>query len=96
MILNMISTASMVGVGKAYMNLMVDVKQTNEKLRARAEKIVVEATGTDTATARKKINEADGSCKTAITMILADCDAKEAEARLQKANGHVRMAIKQG
>ncbi|NLH63666.1 MAG: N-acetylmuramic acid 6-phosphate etherase [Erysipelotrichaceae bacterium] len=96
MILNMISTASMVGVGKAYMNLMVDVKQTNEKLRARAEKIVVEATGTDTATARKKIDEAGGSCKTAITMILADCDAEEAEARLQKANGHVRMAIKQG
>lgn len=95
MILNMISTAAMVGVGKAYENLMVDVMQTNEKLRARVEKIVVEATGVDSITAREKIADAGGDCKMAITMILADCTAKEASERLKAANGHVRIAIKQ-
>lgn len=93
LILNMISTASMVGVGKAYQNLMVDVMQTNEKLHRRAEKIVMEATGVDRETAREKISAAGGSVKTAITMILAGCGAQEAADRLEKARGHVREAI---
>lgn len=94
LILNMISTATMVGVGKAYQNLMVDVMQTNEKLHVRAEKIVMEATGVERETAREKITEADGSVKVAITMILADCNVTEAKERLEKANGHVREAIR--
>ncbi len=94
MILNMISTATMVGIGKVYQNLMVDVVQTNEKLCLRAEKIVIEATGTDLATAKAKISEADGSVKTAITMILADCSVEEARIRLDRTGGHVREAIK--
>lgn len=93
LILNMISTASMVGTGKAYQNLMVDVMQTNEKLRVRAEKIVMEATGVDSETAAAAIAKAGGSTKTAITMILADCDVEEAEKRLEKAGGRVREAI---
>ena len=93
LILNMISTATMVGVGKAYQNLMVDVMQTNEKLHVRAEKIVMEATGVDRDTAKATIAAAGGSVKTAITMILANCDAEEAKARLDKARGHVREAI---
>ena len=93
LILNMISTAAMVGVGKAYQNLMVDVMQTNEKLHRRAEKIVMEATGVDRETARERITAAGGSVKTAITMILANCGAEEAAARLKKARGHVREAI---
>ena len=93
LILNMISTASMVGTGKAYQNLMVDVMQTNEKLRVRAEKIVMEATGVDSETAAAAIAKASGSTKTAITMILADCDVEEAEKRLEKAGGRVREAI---
>lgn len=93
LILNMISTASMVGTGKAYQNLMVDVMQTNEKLRVRAEKIVMEATGVDSETAAAAIAKAGGSTKTAITMILADCDVEEAEKRLEKADGRVREAI---
>lgn len=93
LVLNMISTASMVGVGKAYQNLMVDVMQTNEKLHRRAEKIVMEATGVDQAAAREKITAAGGSVKAAITMILANCGAEEAAARLEKAKGHVREAI---
>ena len=93
-ILNMISTATMVGGGNAYQNLMVDVMQTNEKLRRRAEKIVTEATGVSQEEARKNIDLAGGSAKTAITMILAGCGAEEARARLEKARGHVREAIR--
>lgn len=93
LILNMISTATMVGCGKVYENLMVDVMQTNEKLVVRAQNIVMEATGCDRETAAEKIALADGNAKTAITMILADCDVKEARLRLEKAKGHVRQAI---
>lgn len=93
MVLNMISTASMVGIGKVYQNLMVDVLQTNEKLHVRAENIVIEATGVARETARAAIDAADGSVKTAITMILADCGAPAARARLEQAGGHVRKAI---
>ena len=94
LILNMISTATMVGCGKAYQNLMVDVMQTNEKLVVRAQNIVMEATGCDRETAKEKIEQAGGNAKTAITMILADCSAEEAKERLAKAKGHVREAIK--
>ena len=93
LILNMISTATMVGCGKAYQNLMVDVVQTNEKLVVRAQNIVMEATGVSRAVAKEKIAEADGSCKVAITMILAGCSVGEARERLEKARGHVRYAI---
>ncbi|MBQ7098730.1 MAG: N-acetylmuramic acid 6-phosphate etherase, partial [Oscillospiraceae bacterium] len=94
LILNMISTATMVGCGKAYQNLMVDVMQTNEKLVVRAQNIVMEATGCDRETAAEKIALAGGNAKTAITMILADCGVEEARERLAKAKGHVREAIK--
>ena len=94
LILNMISTATMVGCGKAYQNLMVDVMQTNEKLVVRAQNIVMEATGCDRETAKEKIALAEGNAKTAITMILADCGVEEARERLAKAKGHVREAIK--
>lgn len=94
LILNMISTATMVGCGKAYQNLMVDVMQTNEKLVVRAQNIVMEATGCDRETAAEKIALANGNAKTAITMILADCGVEEARERLAKAKGHVREAIK--
>lgn len=93
LILNMISTATMVGLGKAYQNLMVDVQQTNEKLHARAERIVMEATGVDRETARANITAAHGRVKTAITMILIGCSVEEADERLERAKGHVRGAI---
>ena len=94
LILNMISTATMVGCGKAYQNLMVDVMQTNEKLVVRAQNIVMEATGCDRETAAEKIALSGGSAKTAITMILADCGLEEAQERLARAKGHVREALK--
>ena len=94
LILNMISTATMVGCGKAYQNLMVDVMQTNEKLVVRAQNIVMEATGCEREVAAEKIAIAGGNAKTAITMILADCGLEEAKERLARAKGHVREAIK--
>ena len=93
LILNMISTTSMVRTGKAYQNLMVDVMQTNEKLHTRAENIVMDATGVERAEARAAIDAAGGSVKCAITMLLANCAAAEAQSRLDAANGHVRTAI---
>lgn len=94
-ILNMISTAAMVGLGKAYQNLMVDVMQTNEKLRVRAERIVMEATGVSRAEAKAAIVAAAGNAKTAVTMLLASCSAQEAQQRLARAQWRVREAIQQ-
>lgn len=96
LVLNMITTASMVRIGKAYENLMIDVVQSNEKLCTRAENIVMEATGVDREEARKRIDEAHGSCKVAVTMILADCDVQTAHRLLEEGNGHVREAIRLG
>lgn len=94
LILNMISTGSMVGSGKAYENLMVDVMQSNEKLKTRAENIVMEATGCEREKARTAIDEAKGSVKLAITSILLDTPVEEAEKALAEAKGHIRKAIK--
>lgn len=93
MILNMISTGSMVGIGKVYQNLMVDVMQTNEKLVVRAENIVIEATECDRLTAEKMLKEAEGSVKLAIAMILFDCSKTEAQEKLNRSHGHIRLAL---
>ena len=93
MVLNMISTGSMVGIGKVYQNLMVDVVQTNMKLITRAENIVMTATGCTREEARYSLEEAEGSVKLAITMILLQCGAKSAKTRLNRAGGYVRNAI---
>ena len=93
MVLNMITTASMVRIGKAYENLMVDVVQSNEKLCTRAENIAMEAAGVTREEARKAINEAGGSVKTAVTMILTGCDAQMAGELLHRTKGRVREAI---
>lgn len=93
LILNMISTAAMVGCGKVYGNLMVDVEPSNAKLVVRTQNIVMEATGCDRQTAVDTLALAGGNAKTAITMILANCSAEEAQQRLYRAKGHVRNAI---
>ena len=89
----MLSTATMVGLGKVYKNLMVDVMDTNEKLHERCRHIVMDATDCDYETADKALNECDNHCKTAIVMILLNCDANEAKAKLQLADGFVRKAV---
>ena len=93
LILNMLTTASMVRMGKAYQNLMVDVVQSNEKLVSRARKIVMEATGCDMNTAVSTLEKAGGSCKLAIVMILTDSSEEEAAKLLDKAQGHVRDTL---
>jgi len=93
LVCNMLSTASMVRTGKAYGNLMVDVRPTNAKLVDRARRIVVAATGCDDRTAAEAFAAADGHAKTAIVMILAECDRDEATSRLTAAKGFVRAAI---
>ncbi|SEO56823.1 N-acetylmuramic acid 6-phosphate etherase [Amphibacillus marinus] len=93
MVLNMLSTISMVGIGKVYKNLMVDVQRTNKKLETRAENIVMHATEVDRETAKAKLLEGEGNVKLAITMILIDCDVNVAKAKLAGTNGHIRKAI---
>lgn len=93
MILNMISTGSMVGIGKAYQNLMVDVQQSNEKLMVRARNITIEATGCTGEEAERALKAADGYVKKAILMILLGCGPLEAEEALNRADGHIRKAL---
>lgn len=94
LVLNMISTASMVGIGKCYKNLMVDVMQSNEKLHVRAQNIVMEVTGVSRDEAKDVLEKSSGSVKKAIVMIMADCSREEAEAKLEVSKGHVREALK--
>lgn len=93
LVLNMISTGSMVRAGKVYQNLMVDVQQTNEKLVTRAQNIVMAATECTRDEAVEALDQADGHVKTAVVMILAGLDARQAREALERAQGHVREAI---
>ena len=93
LILNMISTASMVRTGHCYENLMVDVKQSNEKLIQRAQRIVVEATGCSQETAKQAIEKSNKNTKAAVVMVLANVEAQQALEALRKSNGHVSPAL---
>ena len=93
LILNMISTGAMVRIGKAYRNLMVDVVQSNQKLRVRAENIVMEAADVSREQARAALDQAQGSAKLAIVMLLTHRDADAAKTLLDENGGHVRTAI---
>lgn len=93
MVLNMLTTTSMVKLGKTLSNIMVDLQQTNEKLKERSKKILMTVTGINYEQAEQYLNEAGGHVKTAIVMILADIDKNEAEKLLLSTNGFVRKAI---
>ena len=92
-VLNMISTGSMTLTGKVYQNLMVDVKQTNEKLHDRARRIVMQATNCTSEVAAKALEETGDDVKLALTSILLDVTPDEARATLDAAHGHVRGAL---
>lgn len=93
LVLNMLSTAVMVQLGKAYGNLMVDVVPTNAKLVQRAHSIIAAATGVDEDTAQVLYRQAHGRPKTAIVMVLAGVGREEAERRLTATQGLVRAAL---
>ncbi len=80
LVLNMLTTASMILMGKCYQNLMVDVQASNEKLKARAIRIVMQATDCEKALAEETLKLADQNAKLAIMMILSGLDRAQAEA----------------
>ncbi|MBQ1567775.1 MAG: N-acetylmuramic acid 6-phosphate etherase [Erysipelotrichaceae bacterium] len=92
-VLNMISTVTMIKSNKVFGNLMVDVRATNEKLVERCHRIVMEATGCDHDTAHKALQETGNSCKDAIVMVLLNVSAEEARAKLEAAEENVRVAL---
>lgn len=94
LILNMISTISMVGIGKVYNNLMVDVKPTNEKLIERSKRIIMEACEVSYETASKYFELADHEVKLAIVMILTASDKTEAAKKLEKAGGFIKKTLR--
>ncbi|MFS0784730.1 N-acetylmuramic acid 6-phosphate etherase [Bacillus sp. 1P06AnD] len=93
MVCNMISTVSMIGLGKVYGNLMVDLQLTNEKLVERAKKIVMDATGCSYEVAEEYLVKSNQQPKTAIVMILTDLTYEEAMQRLKKSDGFIKGAL---
>lgn len=96
MVLNMLTTASMVQLGKVYGNLMVNVQATNRKLRERAKHIVMQVTGASYEEADRLLGEAAGDVRVAIVMQKTGLAAKEAAERLARAGNKVRAAIEHG
>lgn len=94
LVLNMLTTASMILMGKCYQNLMVDVQASNEKLKARAIRIVMQATDCDKALAEETLKQADQNAKLAIMMILSGLDRAQAETLLDKHQGKLQLALK--
>jgi N-acetylmuramic acid 6-phosphate etherase len=95
MVLNMISTAAMIGIGKTYSNLMVDVQPTNEKLVVRAKSMIREITGCNPETASKYYELSRHQVKVAVVMMLAGLEYEEALGKLQESDGFIRRALQQ-
>jgi N-acetylmuramic acid 6-phosphate etherase len=93
LVLNTISTVSMIRLGRTFGNLMVDVRATNEKLRARAQRIVQLATGSTASEVERALAEAHGNAKVAIVSLLTGLDSESARAQLADANDNVRLAL---
>lgn len=93
LILNMISTISMIGIGKVYNNLMVDVRPTNEKLVERSKRIIMQATECDYHTAEKTFIQAEEDVKLAIVMILTNSEKDEAQEKLAQAKGFIKHTL---
>lgn len=93
LVLNMLSTITMIRLGKTYGNLMVDVRASNDKLRARSHRIVTLATGADDAAVERALTATGGEVKHAILVLLTDADAGTAARLLDEADGHLRAAL---
>ena len=94
MILNMLSTGSMIKIGKTYENFMIDLKANNEKLKDRAIRIVAQITGVQCSEALAALLKCDWEIKTAIVTIIMKLDAEEARLELRKHGGVLRKLIK--
>lgn len=95
LVLNMLTTASMILIGKCYQNLMVDVQASNKKLQARAIRIVMQATECDRVHAEQALSESNGNAKLAIMMILANLSKNDAEKLLAQHQGKLQEALKE-
>lgn len=95
LVLNMLTTATMIRLGKVYGNLMVNVQATNLKLKERVKRIVMEVTGVSYAEAERLSELAEGDAKTAILMKLTGASREEALRLLNVTNGRIREAIQQ-
>lgn len=95
LILNMISTATMIRIGKVYENLMIDLRPMSRKLEARSAGILVKLLSIGPEAANRLLTEAHGSVKQALFMGLAQCSADDAAARLAAADGVLRRALRQ-
>jgi N-acetylmuramic acid 6-phosphate etherase len=95
MVLNMLSTGTMVLLGKTFGNLMVDVKPSNAKLRRRAQKIVERATGLGETAVAELLQKCNDEPKTAIVCALAQISPTEARQRLEKVHGIIRKAVEE-
>ena len=93
LILNMLSTITMIRLGKTYGNLMVDVRASNEKLRARSRRIVALATGASDEEIERALAATDGEVKNAILTLLAGVDGPTAARLLEDSDGHLRAAL---
>jgi N-acetylmuramic acid 6-phosphate etherase len=93
LVLNMLTTAAMIRLGKVYENMMVDLQLTNEKLRERARRIVMLSTGVDYGRAGEALDSAGGHVKTALVMLKLGLSAAQARRRLEEAGGFVRRAL---
>ncbi|MBI3006378.1 MAG: N-acetylmuramic acid 6-phosphate etherase [Ignavibacteriales bacterium] len=93
LVLNMITTAAMIRLGKVYENMMIDLQMTNQKLKERAKRVVMTITNVSYEEAAEFLERADGHVKTALVMIKARVSKADAQERLKKADGFVRAAI---
>ena len=96
LVLNMLSTAAMIGLGHVYGNLMVNVRPTNVKLRERAIRIIADASGVDRDKAEEALDASNGTVKVAILMARLGVPREAAENRLRAARGRVSEALKHG
>ncbi len=93
MVLNMLTTASMVRLGKTYGNLLVDMRATNTKLMARARRIVAAVADVSEADAEALLQQCDGEVKTAIVVERCQVSPQQARQWLEQAHGHLRQAL---
>ncbi len=93
MVLNMLSTASMIGIGKSYKNLMVDVRASNKKLMARGIRMIMQVTGVKESEAKSTLLQANLEVKLAIMMLLTQTSKEQASRLIDNANGFLRKAI---